>query len=74
MECHERFRAIRCQACLSQWQVASLIHVTQRTYSDYESGRTRISIDIAIWFASKMNLSLDYVCGASDVISEFPKE
>ena len=74
MECHERFRAIRSQACLSQRQVAALLHVTQRTYSDYESGRIRISIDIAIGFARKMNLSLDYVCGTSDVISEFPKE
>ena len=45
MKYNERIREIREDHALTQQKVADLLHIGQRTYSDYESGKTRIPID-----------------------------
>ena len=45
MRYNERIREIREDHALTQQRVADLLHIGQRTYSDYESGKTRIPID-----------------------------
>ena len=45
MKYNERIRALREDNDLNQTQVAAIIHVPQRTYSDYESGRIRLPVD-----------------------------
>lgn len=45
MRYNERIREIREDNSLTQQKVADLLHVGQRTYADYESGKTRIPVD-----------------------------
>ena len=46
-----RIRGLREDNDYSQEYVARLIHVGQRTYSDYENGKTRIPLDSMIILA-----------------------
>ena len=68
----ERIRALRVDKDLTQTQVAELLHVGQKTYSDYELGKTRIPLDSVIILAKYYNVSMDYICGVSDEIKPFP--
>lgn len=72
MEHIERIRALREDRDLNQTFVANLLHVGQRTYSDYESGRIRVSVESMIVLAKFYNVSMDYICGVSDVPNPFP--
>lgn len=45
MKYNERIRNIREDHDLTQQNIADLLHIGQRTYADYESGKTRIPID-----------------------------
>ena len=69
----ERIRALREDNDLSQTEVAAIIHVAQRTYSDYESGKIRIPVDSLIILAKYYDLSMDYISGISNVKNKYPK-
>lgn len=58
---------------MTQSQVAALLQVGQRTYCDYELGKTRIPVDSLILLAKLYNVSMDYICGISDEKRSFPK-
>lgn len=73
MKYNQRIRNIREDNNLTQQKVADLLHVGQRTYADYESGKTRIPIDSILILAEFYDVSLDYITGASDVVTPFPK-
>ena len=66
MKYTERIRSLREDRDLSQTKVAELLNVGQKTYSDYELGRTRIPVDSLIRLAEFYNVSMDYICGLSD--------
>jgi len=74
METSQRIRDLREDQNLSQKQVADILFIGQRTYSDYETGRTRIPIESLIKLALLYNKSLDYVSGASKVAAPFPRK
>ena len=74
MKYNERIREIREDNSLTQQKVADLLHIGQRTYSDYESGKTRIPIDNILILAKFYNVSMDYITGASNVKTEYPKK
>ena len=74
MKYNERIREIRKDHFLTQQKIADLLHIGQRTYSDYESGKTRIPIDNLLILARFYNVSMDYITGASNIRSEYPKE
>ena len=65
MRYNERIREIREDNSLTQQKVADLLHVGQRTYADYESGKTRIPVDSLLILARYYNVSVDYISGAS---------
>ena len=44
----QRIRALRLDNDLTQTQVANMLHIGQKTYSDYELGKTRIPLDSMI--------------------------
>ena len=73
MKYNERIREIREDNSFTQQKIADLLHIGQRTYSDYESGKTRIPIDSLLILARFYNVSMDYITGASDLRSEYPK-
>ena len=74
MRCAERISALREDRDLTQSFIAGLLHVGQKTYSDYELGRTRIPLDSVIILAKYYNVSIDYICGVSDECRRFPKK
>lgn len=50
----------------TQAYVASILNVGQRTYADYELGKTRIPLDSMIRLAKLYNVSMDYICGLTE--------
>ena len=71
---YERIRDLREDRDLTQQTVADLLHIGQRTYADYESGKTRIPVDRLLVLARYYNVSMDYITGASDIRRPFPKK
>ncbi|MBO5210785.1 MAG: helix-turn-helix transcriptional regulator [Clostridia bacterium] len=74
MKYTERIRALREDNDFNQTQIAELLNVGQKTYSDYELGKIRIPIDSIIVLAKYYNVSLDYICGVSDIKNEYPSK
>ena len=74
MRYNERIREIREDNSLTQQKVDDLIHVGQRTYADYESGKTRIPVDSLLILARYYNVSVDYISGASNVKTKYPQK
>ena len=72
MKYNERIRLLREDADKTQTEVAQLLKVGQRTYCDYELGKTRIPVDSLIILAELYNVNMDYICGVSDNKSTFP--
>ena len=71
---YEKIREMREDNHYSQQQIADLIHIGQRTYSDYESGKTRIPLDSVITLACFYNVDLNYLTGVSQIKRPFPTE
>lgn len=69
----ERIRALREDKDLSQAVVASAIHVAQTTYSDYEKGRLRMPIEIAIDLAKFYDVDINYLLGIINIKKIYPK-
>ena len=70
----ERIRALREDRDKTQTEIAKLLKVGQRTYCDYELGKTRIPVDSLIILAQLYNVSMDYICGVSDTCKPFPNK
>ncbi len=68
----ERIRALREDSDKTQAEIAELLKIGQRTYCDYELGKTRIPVDSLMILARFYNVSVDYICGASDTRTPFP--
>ena len=74
MKYNERIREIREDNSLTQQKIADRLHIGQRTYADYESGKTRIPVDSLLILAKFYNVSMDYITGASNIKTEYPKQ
>lgn len=72
MKYNERIRELREDNFLTQQKIANLLHIGQRTYADYESGKTRIPVDSLLILAKHYDVSLDYITGASNVKNSYP--
>ena len=66
MKYRERIRELREDHDKTQSEIAELLKVGQRTYCDYESGKTRIPVDSLIILAKYYGVSMDYLCGLID--------
>lgn len=69
-----RIRSLREDHEYTQTYIASILHIGQRTYADYELGKTRIPLDSIIILARFYDVSMDYICGCSDFKSHFPSK
>lgn len=69
---NERIRELREDNTLTQQKIADLLHIGQRTYADYESGKTRIPIDSLLILARFYDVSMDYITGASNQKNPYP--
>lgn len=73
MKYTDRIRELREDMHLTQTNVADILCIGQKTYSDYELGRTRIPLDSMLILAKYYDINMDYFCGASDVKAPFPR-
>ena len=74
MRYNQRIRELREDNFLTQQKIADILHIGQRTYADYESGKTRIPIDSIMVLARLYDVSMDYITGASDIKNEYPQK
>ena len=70
----ERIKNLREDHDYTQAEVGKIICVGQKTYSDYELGKTRIPLDSIIMLAKLYNVDLDYICGISNVRNPYPEK
>ena len=68
-------RIVRCRKKnhLTQKEVAACLGIKQQTYSEYERGKTAMHIEDFLSLARLFNVSMDFICGASNLESEFPR-
>ena len=68
----QRIRSLREDQDYTQSYIASLLNIGQRTYADYELGKTRIPVDSLIKLAEFYNVDMNYICGITNIKSPFP--
>jgi transcriptional regulator with XRE-family HTH domain len=73
MNYRERIRELRKESSFTQQKIADILGIGQRTYADYESGKTRIPVDSLLILARLYDVSLDYITGASNIKTKYPK-
>lgn len=73
MDALERIRGLREDQDKNQTQIATILNVGQKTYSDYETGRTRIPLDCLIALAKYYDVDMNYICGVSNELKPFPR-
>ena len=66
MERYSRIRDLREDADLPQRELAALLHVSQTTYSRYETGTLDIPSSSLICLARFYKTSVDYLLGLTD--------
>ena len=71
---YEKIREMREDRKLSQQDIADLLHIGQRTYSDYETGKTRIPVESVIALAKFYDVDLNYLTGISQDKNPFPEK
>lgn len=74
MTYQQRIRALREDNDYTQTYVASLLNVGQRTYADYELGKTRIPVDSLITLAKLYNVDMNYITGISNSKLPYPQK
>ena len=62
----QRIQDLRTDADLSQKQISEILHISQRSYSHYETGSRNIPIEMLIRLANYYNTSIDYLVGRTD--------
>ncbi|WP_429951092.1 helix-turn-helix domain-containing protein [Enterococcus sp. AZ101] len=74
MDYIKRIRALREDNDYTQREIAALLNVGQRTYADYEYGKTRIPLESMIKLAKFYNVDMNYICGVSHMKVHFPNK
>ena len=62
----KRIQDLRTDADLSQRQLSEILHISQRSYSHYETGSRNIPIEMLIRLANYYDISIDYLVGRTD--------
>ncbi len=63
----ERLVQLRKEKNITQRQLASALNLSEVGIQNYEGGRRKPAYDILLALADYFNVSLDYLCGRSDV-------
>jgi len=63
----ERLKELRKEKELTQQDIADLLKVAKTTYSSYEQGLNKPSIDTLLILAKFYNVSTDYLLGVTDI-------
>ncbi|WP_430599745.1 hypothetical protein IGJ26_003213 [Enterococcus sp. AZ095a] len=63
----QRIRDLREDNDLTQHQIATLLNISQSTYSRYENGELEIPIQTLIKLANHYDTSIDYLVNMTDI-------
>lgn len=62
----QRIQDLRIDSDLSQKKIGEILHISQRSYSHYESGSRNIPIEMLIRLADYYDTTIDYLVGRTD--------
>lgn len=62
-----RLKELREENDVSQKQIAEYLNIRQNTYSQYETGKRQLPIDILIKLSQFYHVSTDYILGISSM-------
>ncbi|MDO4274650.1 MAG: helix-turn-helix transcriptional regulator [Eubacteriales bacterium] len=62
----QRIQDLRTDSDLSQRQISEILHISQRSYSHYETGSRNIPIEMLIRLADYYDISIDYLVGRTN--------
>lgn len=62
----QRIQDLRVDSDLSQKELSDILHISQRSYSHYETGTRNIPIEMLIRLANYYDISLDYLVGRTN--------
>ena len=74
MHYSEIIRNLREDKDWNQTQIANILHIGQKTYSDYELRKTRVPVDSLIILAELYDVDMNYICGISNERKYYPKK
>ncbi|MBO4251214.1 MAG: helix-turn-helix transcriptional regulator [Clostridia bacterium] len=61
-----KLKQLRDENKISQAEIAKFLNIKQNTYSQYETGKRQLSIDMLIKLAKYYNVSTDYILDLED--------
>ena len=70
---YQRIKDLREDKDLNQQEIANVLHVSQTTYSRYESGALDIPSQSLIKLAAYYHTSIDYLVGITDEKKPYPR-
>ena len=62
----QRIQDLRIASDLSQKKIGEILHISQRSYSHYETGSRNIPIEMLIRLADYYDTTIDYLVGRTD--------
>lgn len=62
----QRIQDLRIDSDLSQKKIGEILHISQRSYSHYETGSLNIPIEMLIRLADYYDTTIDYLVGRTD--------
>ena len=62
----QRIQDLRTDADMSHKQLSEILHISQRSYSHYETGSRNIPVEMLIRLANYYDISVDYLVGRTD--------
>ena len=62
----QRIQDLRIDSDLSQKKIGEFLHISQRSYSHYETGSRNIPIEMLIRLADYYDTTIDYLVGRTD--------
>lgn len=62
----QRIQDLRIDSDLSQKKIGEILHISQRSYSHYETGSRNIPIEMLICLADYYDTTIDYLVGRTD--------
>lgn len=62
----QRIQDLRIDSDLYQKKIGEILHISQRSYSHYETGSRNIPIEMLIRLADYYDTTIDYLVGRTD--------
>ena len=69
-----RLKELRENHSKTQSQIATMLHIKQNTYSQYETNQRQIPIELLIKLAKFYKVSVDYILELTDIDIPYPKQ